>query len=724
MYTYLRNDSSFQTPSLSTRDGFDFSERREFIFEYREYKRRNRAFLLVGAAVIIVSAAVTLSIAFGGDGDNKSSGSSSSSSSHSNTITESDGDIWSLSPPTNLPQDSNNNSKNNNNIDSNSNNNNNNNNNPFDEPSDKTVGDEIPDSSYYVNDDIIPDEIPVDSSDLAYICDPDRIAQNPAYRSQCEECCSEALGCCDPTLPQTCYYSNFTYCKAHAGCSVLEDGLVPPAPSNLEDICGKGNGKLRKGCKDSCEMASCCFDRDEGRNCLNTDFLSCSNYGPCSSARFDDGAGSLLKWGFIIHQDTAPITITTPSLQNEMDLYEETEINVQQHDPTVTYLMGACSEENKSREEGRQICEDACESARCCTEPGLRSCLFEYVHECALYAPFCDFEQELNSGTLTPAPRSLANACDVTTLQGRIQCAAACEKGRCCGESRTGFEFGLGECFAQNLNSCVSYGAACYNQIPVGSTLSAATAIVPQAPDAIAQQCASNTIQTFRGWMQCKASCEIADCCFSLNRDKNCFRDNVLQCGSYLRNCHEVQSPSYEEYQQKRNKPETTVAPWSDLQDVCSPLHLQMRGTENCESLCRQERKCCDPYLLDEGSSCYLTRFEECQQFLPCTMLSLFKGEAWQDAKRPDSKNVVQGLLSREKENPALFKPPKSSKTKSLSNQSPPKDLSKICRKGYVKRKGDDECRSACERAECCFTDDECEQDCELFESCSILYSQ
>lgn len=123
----------------------------------------------------------------------------------------------------------------------------------------------------------------------------------------------------------------------------------------------------------------------------------------------------------------------------------------------------------------------------------------------------------------------------------------------------------------------------------------------------------------------------------------------------------------------------------------------------------------------DRSSSCYLERLEECRAYLPCTMLSLRKGQSWRKQRRDTqsvrSSDTVLTLQENDAElaPPPLFKDGTTNKKKldptdetpfiitTPTVEEPPSDLSRICTLRYMKNNGLASCKNACDGTACCF---------------------
>lgn len=237
--------------------------------------------------------------------------------------------------------------------------------------------------------------------DLDARCSPKALTDNG--KEPCLVDCERAE-CCDfpANLPLSCLEGNQPKCLVyHAACSHLNadsydestiPSSVPPAPSNLQELCTSSSLKTVDGftgCHEACKHAECCYEEGVG-TCTHDE---CTGYAPCLTLAATDH----------VHEDI-------PALVDQV-----------------------CASDRLVSMEGRAECRQACSHALCCFAPDDQetSCLHHDTSFCSQY----DKCNELESVQPVEAtPEEIQLTCqDNEDVPGHISlCELVCQKGACC----------------------------------------------------------------------------------------------------------------------------------------------------------------------------------------------------------------------------------------------------------------------------------------------------
>jgi hypothetical protein len=238
--------------------------------------------------------------------------------------------------------------------------------------------------------------------DLSTTCSLQALADDG--KEACLQDCEKAE-CCDfpANLPLSCLEGNQQKCLVyHTSCSNLEadsydkasiPSSVPPAPSNLAELCTSASIKTVDGftaCHEACKHAECCYEEGMG-TCSHEE---CAGYAPCLTLAATDH----------VHQDI----------------------------PVVVEQV--CATDKLATMDGRTACRQACSHALCCFSSDVSqetSCPHQDTSFCSQYTK-CN---ELESVTPVDAtPQEIALTCqDTENVEGHISlCELVCQQGACC----------------------------------------------------------------------------------------------------------------------------------------------------------------------------------------------------------------------------------------------------------------------------------------------------
>jgi hypothetical protein len=182
-------------------------------------------------------------------------------------------------------------------------------------------------------------------TNLATICSLDSIAQDS---TPCELQCLDVECCYSEENP--CMATDFYACLDYSPCQNLRLDLEVPIPQLdiLETLCVPGvvaTFRQQEACDDECAPAECCWDPDT--SCLESNFFTCLQYGPCDKLDLPPPG-----------QAVPPPNGTIGDVCSTFNI---------ENDPTA--------------------CETACAFGDCCSESGVTNCFDVDPLGCLEYAP-------------------------------------------------------------------------------------------------------------------------------------------------------------------------------------------------------------------------------------------------------------------------------------------------------------------------------------------------
>jgi hypothetical protein len=231
-----------------------------------------------------------------------------------------------------------------------------------------------------------------------------------------------------------------------------ETAYVPPAPSNIDQICAEASLATAAGlmmCEEACHHSRCCkYQPTDGHRTNNIQLRNCNGDNEEACAMYDRPCHTLPGFGVSTNYDKA-----TENIKNVMDsngsTSAEASVDLKRGGDIVADL---CSSNSLKEHVGRESCKEVCNSHLCCFlsagygMENINVCPPDLAEECTAYMP-CKTAYLSGIGHGEPNPmdpedafdkradnvQAVADACkSVEDGDGKNACHAVCDAHMCC----------------------------------------------------------------------------------------------------------------------------------------------------------------------------------------------------------------------------------------------------------------------------------------------------
>jgi len=286
-------------------------------------------------------------------------------------------------------------------------------------------------------------------------------------------------------------------------------------------------------CTDICAVASCCHAPENGEeeNCFNLFPDFCEDYLSCNILHQGPDIPTLVALGSHEESDEA-----TPAVEMEKDAASMPRSPVSE----------ACQPELLDNPESRQVCQDLCQSFRCCFIPDETTGVtcYDSNPSCGDWGAPCGNLFNLSAGQETTSTlgeegnpglqATIDLACDFNRFpETRAECDELCEPAECCFESPNYCALSADQCGTTYKSCKVLYddffeepGAADKFYFNGGVYFAA------QVERNVYDTCIASDITIQEQRRACETACEPAACCFIEEGDNSCKGERM--CESFV----------------------------------------------------------------------------------------------------------------------------------------------------------------------------------------------